>query len=100
MPMPIDICVKLKDGQVAWYNIPMRIMRGNKGKDIIGEKVKYLTDWPWVYPEYEFEVEFSKDDIDEVIIDPSGRLADVNQENNTFKNINKKEENIRFKSID
>lgn len=100
MPMPIDICVKLKDGQVAWYNIPMRIMRGNKGKDIIGEKVKYLTDWPWVYPEYEFEVEFSKDDIDEVIIDPSGRLADVNQENNTFKTANKKEENIRFKSTD
>ncbi len=98
MPMPIDVCVKLKDGQVHWYNIPMRIMRGVKGQDIIGEKVKYLTDWPWVYPEYEFEVEFSKNKIDEVIIDPSGRLADVNQENNKFKTSSLKKEAIRFKS--
>ena len=76
----------------------MRIMRGNKGIDLIGENVKYLTDWPWVYPEYEFEVDFSIDKIDEIIIDPSKRLADVKRENNTFKNSGKKEETIRFKS--
>ena len=98
MPMPLDVCIKLKDGQVVWYNIPMRIMRGNKGIDLIGENVKYLTDWPWVYPEYEFEVDFSIDKIDEIIIDPSKRLADVKRENNTFKNSGKKEETIRFKS--
>ena len=98
MPMPLDICIKLKDGQVVWYNIPMRIMRGNKGIDLIGENVKYLTDWPWVYPEYEFDIDFSIEKIDEIIIDPYKRLADVSRENNTLKNSGQKEDAIIFKS--
>ena len=98
MPMPIDVCVKLKNGEIYWYNIPLRIMRGQKGKDIIGEKVTFLSDWPWVYPEYEFEIDFSKDEIQQIIIDPSTRLADVHPENNTLDFSSKDKDVIRFKS--
>ena len=73
-------------------------MRGQKGKDIIGEKVTFLSDWPWVYPEYEFEIDFSKDEIQQIIIDPSTRLADVLPENNTLDFSSKDKDVIRFKS--
>ena len=33
MPMPVDLVITLKDGQMEHYNIPLRIMRGKKSKD-------------------------------------------------------------------
>ena len=84
MPMPLDICVKLNNGTVIWYNIPLRIMRGNKTNDIIGNDFKVLSDWPWVYENYEFTIDLPKDQIKEIKIDPSTRLADVNDDNNKW----------------
>ena len=85
MPMPIDIVVKLKDGSVNLYYIPLRIMRGEKGKDVYPMRKITLEDWPWVYPEYNFEIDINFDDIKSIQIDPSTRMADINQEDNIFE---------------
>ena len=45
---------------------------------------KTISDWPWVYDYYEFEVDFSLEEIKKIQIDPSTRLADVNLENNIW----------------
>lgn len=84
-PMPIDVAVNLKNGEQIHYNIPLQIMRGQKLTD--GDLTfTTLSDWPWVYPEYSFTIDVSFNEIDEVIIDPSQRLADVKKENNRFPN--------------
>lgn len=84
MPMPIDVLVYLKNGDIKWYNIPMRIMRGEKGEDILKVDRVTLEDWPWVYPTYSFLIDISEEEIKEVVIDPTNRLADINPENNTL----------------
>jgi hypothetical protein len=59
-------------------------MRGSKKNDMIGDTFKTISDWPWVYEYYEFEVDFSLEEIKKIQIDPSTRLADVNLENNIW----------------
>ncbi len=84
MPMPIDVIVYEKDGDIRWYNVPMRIMRGTKGDDILKVKRENLADWPWVYPTYTFKVNIPISQIAEVVIDPTNRLADIEPTNNAF----------------
>ena len=76
MPMPIDLSVTYKDGSKEHFNIPLRMMRANKPSS-----ATLLDDWGWAYPTYTFSV--SKD-VKSVQIDPSGFMADINLENNSF----------------
>jgi hypothetical protein len=80
-PMPVDVHVEFKNGVTGFYNIPLDIMRGEKRTDN-GVQYTVLADWPWVNPEYEFEVDAPLKDIKRVEIDPSGRLADIKRGNN------------------
>jgi hypothetical protein len=81
MPMPIDLQVNFADGSSRLYYIPLQMMRGEKS---FGDRpVTVLRDWAWARPTYSFDVETSSE-IVEVIIDPSGRMADVQKENNRF----------------
>ncbi|MDC3389680.1 M1 family metallopeptidase, partial [Flavobacteriales bacterium] len=82
IPMPLDISITNIDSTVSWFNIPLRIMRGVKGVDMIGDNVAIKSDWPWVYNFYEFEVDVPKEEILKIEIDASTRLADVFRENN------------------
>ncbi|KAA3636718.1 MAG: M1 family peptidase, partial [Bacteroidetes bacterium] len=84
MPMPVDIVVTYKDGKQEIYNAALRIMRGNKLRESNDMKRVNLPDWPWTHPEYEFEIPAGLNKISRIEIDPSGRMADVNSENNTF----------------
>ena len=84
-PMPLDISVILNDGTEILYNIPLRVMRGaktNENKTVF----EVLEDWPWVYPDYAFSIEHDIDEIQSIIIDPSQRLADVDQDDNVYPN--------------
>jgi len=64
------------------YYIPLQMMRGEKS---FGDTlVTVLRDWAWARPSYSFNVD-SKSEIVEVIIDPSGRMADIQKENNRFE---------------
>lgn len=83
MPMPMDVVVKLKNGKTINYNIPLVIMRGEKGKDWY-ETLITLPDWPWTNPTYTFTVNEPLDNIEAIVIDPSTRLADVDLSDNTY----------------
>lgn len=80
MPMPLDVEVVYENGDKQLYNIPLRIMRGErKGKDVI-----YLKDWAWTHPVYTMEFDAGGRKIKDVIIDPRGLLSDIDKTNNTW----------------
>lgn len=83
MPMPLDVVVSYKDGTMENFYIPMEIMRGEKEENLYS-KTTLLADWGWTYPEYSFEINRDADDIQRIVIDPSGRMADVNPDNNIY----------------
>ena len=85
MPMPIDIKVTYADGTSEMFNIPLRMMRGNKPT-----KATVLEDWTWAHPSYSFSV---NKDIKSIEIDPSQLMADVNKKNNVYQSLNKKMKN-------
>ena len=84
MPMPIDLTVTTKNGIKTWYYIPLGIMRGEKINDTEIKRVT-LKDWYWTHPTYVFEIDTPLDQIETLQIDESGYLADVNNQNNSWK---------------
>ncbi|MDP3313194.1 M1 family metallopeptidase [Lutibacter sp.] len=76
MPMPIDVMVTYVDGTTEEFNIPLRMMRGNKPTN-----ATILEDWPWAQPTYNFS---TSKKIKSVEIDPSQLMADIDRENNKF----------------
>ncbi|MCZ2100310.1 MAG: M1 family metallopeptidase [Chitinophagales bacterium] len=84
MPMPLDITVKLKDGTVKTYYVPIDLMRGAKPGDETFNNFKVKSPWPWVNPSYSFYLDNEVNDIDVVEIDASGRLADIDRSNNRW----------------
>lgn len=86
MPMPIDLVVTYTDGSQEVYYIPLQIMRGEKpDSDFEITKVK-ASDWGWTSPTYELMIDKPISEIQKMEIDPSGRMADINKENNIFTN--------------
>ena len=79
MPMPIDVVVTLKSGDQLSYYIPLTEMRGEKKSD----QVILLEDWSWAKPSYSFSLEGLE--IDKIEIDPTGRMADIDKENNVYQ---------------
>ncbi|HUR30318.1 MAG TPA: M1 family metallopeptidase [Saprospiraceae bacterium] len=85
MPMPVDVAVKMKDGSVMNFTIPLDLMRGAKRESLPdGSNLVVLKDWNWVNPTYEFELNVPKHAIDTIIIDQSLRLADINRADNIW----------------
>jgi len=82
MPMPIEIEISFSDGSKTLYYIPTDLMHGSKKFN--SKNVYYMDAWTWVSPEYEFVVEGDKK-ITKVEIDPSKRLADFNQIDNSIE---------------
>ncbi|GGE92356.1 Peptidase family M1 [Chishuiella changwenlii] len=84
--MPIDLLVEYTDGTKELFYIPLREMRGEKPEENLveykGAKRTILEDWFWTKPTY--EVKTSKE-VKKATIDPTKRLADVNDKNNVFK---------------
>ncbi len=81
MMMPVELFVLYKDGSLEMFYIPLAIMRGEK-KPENDVKRTVMEDWPWVNPTYTFAVPAKMDDIAAFVIDPSQRMADVEQGNN------------------
>ncbi len=85
MPMPIDLVIHLKNGNILNYTIPLDIMRGAKQEiPAEGEPFQVLRDWTWVNPYFQFEIPYNLDQIVAIYIDPSRRMADLNRENNVW----------------
>ena len=96
VPMPLDISVTSSKSKITWYNIPLRIMRGSKEKDIIGENFKVISPWPWVYNFYEFIIDFPLQEVQKIEIDASTRMADINRINNIWQRGEASKANVRF----
>ena len=77
MPMPVDVDVTYVDGSTESFNIPLRVMRGNKPT-----AATVLEDWAWAHPTYTFKTAKT---IKSVVIDNSKLMADVNDDNNIFE---------------
>tara|TARA_Y100000114_G_scaffold150097_1_gene165174 strand:- start:12847 stop:14730 length:1884 start_codon:yes stop_codon:yes gene_type:complete len=84
MPMPMDVVVTYKDGTKEVHYMALRMMRGEKPAETNDPRVVH-PDWPWTHPTYEFTINRPASEIASVEIDPSGRMADVNRENNVWK---------------
>ena len=81
IPMPIELVVSFDDGSSDVYYIPNDLLHGYKKF----EADVYLMDpWGWASTEYEFVVEGNKKII-KIEIDPSKRIADVNQLDNSVE---------------
>jgi hypothetical protein len=77
MPMPIDLSIVYTDGSTEDFNIPLRMMRGNKPTE-----ATILEDWAWVNPVYSFAAPKT---VKSVTIDKSKLMADINADNNIFE---------------
>lgn len=80
IPMPIEIEVTQKNGKSQLYYIPITLMRGEKKMD----DAILLEDWAWTHPTYELKLDLKADKIAKIIIDPSGRMADIKPDNNSL----------------
>lgn len=85
MPMPVDLLITYQDGTREYLTIPLVIMRGQKEQENKDLKYTVLPDWQWTNPTYEFHLQAAPETIQKIQIDPSGRLADIHLDNNTWK---------------
>lgn len=84
MPMPLDLEITEKNGNKTYITIPLQMMRGSK-KGENGMTYETYPDWPWTNEFYELEVPIKSKNIESIIIDPSGRLADTDKERNKME---------------
>ena len=83
MPMPMDVVVTYKDGTKEIHYAALRMMRGEKDAETDDKRIVH-PDWPWTHPNYEFTVNRPIEEIASIEIDPSGRMADTDRENNKW----------------
>ena len=81
--MPIDLVVSLNYGSQHHYYIPLTEMRAEKPNEHELSRT-VLSDWSWAQQRYTFEVPHPLDNIKTIAIDPSTRMADIDQSNNVF----------------
>ncbi|HSM63153.1 MAG TPA: M1 family aminopeptidase, partial [Gillisia sp.] len=92
MPMPLDVKVTYTDGTSEMIYIPLQMMRWDKPAE--GDMKRTVAkDWAWAYPTYKLSIAKPKSTISSVQIDPAGLMADINRENNEFKETVTTEEN-------
>lgn len=83
MPMPIDLYVTYEDGSKELFYIPLRMMWNEKPNPFSELKRTVLSDWPWAFPTYTFEIKNGKK-VKNMMIDATQRMADINQSNNSY----------------
>jgi hypothetical protein len=84
MPMPIDLELTFKDGTKEIHYIPVDLMFGNKPSENNELRIIH-KEWNWTNPTYVVEFNHPLNELTLVEIDPTKRMADVDQKNNTLK---------------
>ncbi len=82
-PMPVEVLVTYKNGDLERYYIPLRLMRGDK-IFTDGVKTVQLEDWPWTNPTYSFEIKAKISDVEKIEIDPDRGMVDIDYSNNIW----------------
>jgi len=83
MPMPLEILIKLKNGENELHYIPISLMRGEKENPYQLEWT-VEKDWNWANPEYSFVIDKPKEEVQVIVIDPSNLMADVDKNDNYY----------------
>lgn len=82
--MPLDVLITFEDGSKKLFYIPLHAMRGEKAKEEKFYKdfeMQTLPSWGWTFPEYSFDAGKA---VQNVEIDYTQRLADVDRYNNVY----------------
>jgi hypothetical protein len=83
MPMPLEILVVYKNGTSELHYIPFNLMRGEKVNPYT-MNWKVHKDWVWGNPMYSLVLNYPKEQIETIVIDPSNLMADVDKSDNYF----------------
>ncbi|HUS02041.1 MAG TPA: M1 family metallopeptidase [Chitinophagaceae bacterium] len=84
MPMPIDLELTFKDGSEELHYVPLNLMFGEKPAENKTTRVVH-EEWKWTHTTYTIEFKRRLTDLKEVKIDPTGRLADIDERNNFLR---------------
>jgi hypothetical protein len=84
MPMPVDLKLTFKDSTTEIHYVPMDLMLGYKPAENNEKRIVH-NEWNWTNPTYDVEFKHRLIDLISVEIDPSKRMADVDQKNNVLK---------------
>jgi hypothetical protein len=84
MPMPVDLQLTFKDSSKEIHYVPLDIMFGNKSAENDKPHIVH-NEWNWTNPTYVVEFKHPLKDLVLVEIDPTKRMADVDQKNNTLQ---------------
>ena len=82
-PMPLDIIITTENGEQILYYVRESLMMEDKIHDIAHDRLIKGKPWDFTQPEYKIQLD-QNIKVKSVQIDPSGRLADVNKENNIW----------------
>jgi aminopeptidase N len=85
MPMPIDVQLTFRDGSTEMHYIPLNLMYGAKATENSGEQRIEHEEWRWTHPTYVVEFKRRLTDLKRAEIDPTKRMADVDQRNNVLQ---------------
>lgn len=85
MPMPIDIQLRFKDGSTEMHHVPLNLMYGAKPAENKDEARFVHAPWRWTHPTYIIETKRNLLDLKFVEIDPTKRLADIEQQDNILE---------------
>jgi hypothetical protein len=83
--MPLDVLITHEDGRKFLFYIPQSLTFGNKEADLMVDQYVPCEPWFWTHPQYELKLPFHTDKIALIEIDPSGRMADVNPDDNVHE---------------
>lgn len=81
MPMPIDLQLTFKNGKKEMCYIPMYLMFGEKPAENSVARVVEPA-WKWTDPTYTITLNGKPADLEWIEIDPTHRMADVNEKDN------------------
>ena len=85
MPMPVDLQLTFKDGTTQMHYVPLNLMYGAKLSENPAEQREIHEPWNWTHPTYIVEFKKRLTDLKKVEIDPSKRMADIDQRNNVLQ---------------
>ena len=84
MPMPIDVELRFKDGTKELHYIPVNLMFGEKPAE--NKTARFVhEEWRWTHSTYIVEFKRRLTDLKEAEIDPTHRLADIEERNNILR---------------
>lgn len=85
MPMPIDFLITARDGKKYLHYIPLDLMYNSKPVEDPSIPRMVYPAWHWTNKYYVIESEVRIMDLKSAEIDPSHRMADVEQRNNKIE---------------